>query len=135
MAVGEAVTTAEAAEVSIVGSTVAARSFTAALSEVVAPYSMAAGFEPRMCSAVVAFATAGSRSGTTVFTGMSSMERFTTRMMITPIIIPTAAVTSSGPITDRGASVTIAIGATTTGDITTAGIITTAFMGELSDDG
>jgi hypothetical protein len=55
--------------------------------------------------------------------------------MITRITTPTAAVTSSGPISDRGASVTIAIGVITTGATTTAGIITTAFMGEFRNGG
>jgi hypothetical protein len=63
---------------------------------------------------------------------MSSMERPITRMMITPIITPTAAAASSGPITGRSASVTIVTGATTTGAITTA--VTTAFMGEIRND-
>jgi hypothetical protein len=65
---------------------------------------------------------------------MSSMERPITRMMITPIITPTAAAASSGPITGRSASVTIVTGATTTGAITTAGIITSALMGEIRND-
>jgi hypothetical protein len=75
----------------------------------------------------VAFATLALRSGTTAFTGASSLERLTTPTMIIRIIIPTAAAAPSGPITDPGVSVIITTGATITG-VTTTAIITTAFI-------
>ena len=89
---------------------------------------MAAGFEPVMSSTAAAFATAGSRSGTTAFTSTFTMHRPT-------IITRTVTAGSSGPIMGRGGSVTIATGATTTGAITTIDIIASTLIGETGNDG
>src|ERR1035437_2230401 len=102
---------------------VAVQSFMAASSEAAARGFMAPGFEPVTFSTAAAFATAGSHSGTTIFTSTSTMRRPT-------IITRTVTAGSSGPIMARGASVTIATGATTTGAITTIDIIASTLMGE-----
>src|ERR1700694_5643423 len=100
-----------AAEVSTAGveaaaSVAAAPPFTAAASEVAGWCFMAAGFAPVMFSAAAALATAGSRSGTTAFTGTSMGLIMITRTIITR----TVAAGSSGPITVHAASVTTATG-------------------------
>jgi hypothetical protein len=59
-----------------------------------------------MFSMVAAFATAGSHSGTTAFTGTSMGPIMITRTIITR----TAAAGSSGPITVRAAFVTTVTG-------------------------
>src|ERR1035437_42946 len=105
----------------------AVQSFTAASSEAAARCFAAAGFEPRMFSTAAAFATAGSRSGTTIFTGTSTMRRPT-------IITRTVTAGSSGPIMARGGSVTIATGATIIGAITTIDIIASTLIGETGND-
>src|ERR1700694_6234486 len=87
-------------------SAVAARPFMAAASEVAGRCFMAAGFAPVMFSAAAAFATAGSRSGATAFTGTSMGLIMITRTIITR----TVAAGSSGPITVHAASVTTATG-------------------------
>jgi hypothetical protein len=86
-----------------------------------------------MFSTAAAFATAGSRSGTTIFTSTSTMRRPT--MRLPTIITRTVTAGSSGPIMARGGSVTIATGATTIGAITTIDIIASTLIGETGNDG
>src|ERR1700737_4878188 len=103
-AAGMAVAAMVAAEGSMAGGE--ARPFMAAASEAAAPGFRAAGFAPVIFTAAAVFATAGSRSGTTAFTGTSMGPIMITRTITTR----TAAAGSSGPITVRAASVTTATG-------------------------